>query len=98
MMPSMTAFADEMVKIAWERPTSDELKHLAKSVGVYGAGLGVGGGLGYAARKKLMPKLLKHMGPKQVTALTVGTGAMGGLLSAAAMKKALFDKDDPDES
>jgi hypothetical protein len=89
----MTSFTDEMVKIAeWKRITKDDLKQLAKGVGVYGAGLGVGGALGYAARQKLLPHLLKRMTPKQVTALTVGTGALGGLVTAAALKKALLDK------
>lgn len=98
MEPSMTSFADELVKISWERPSSDELKDLAKNVGVYGAGLGVGGGLGYAARKKLLPYLLQHMGPKQVTALTVGTGALGGLAGARAISRVLSPKQDDSES
>ena len=61
MTPRMTSFTDELVKIAWEAPTSDELKDLARNVAVYGGGLAVGGGLGYAAREKVLPFLLQHI-------------------------------------
>ena len=89
MMPSIASFTDELVKIAWEAPTKDELKDLARNVAIYGGGLAVGGGLGYAAREKVLPYLLQHMSPAQAKALTYGSGALAGLAGAAAMKKAL---------
>lgn len=87
MTPSLPAFLDELEKIAWEAPTKAELGELAKSVGVYGGGLALGGAAGYAARKKLMPKLLERMGPKATKATLYGGGAMGGLLAGAAFKR-----------
>ena len=90
MMPSMESFTDEMVKIAGEGLTKDDLKTFAKHLAVYGGGLGIGSGLGYAVRKKVLPSLLPKMKPWQVTGLTIGSGALGGLASAAAMRRALF--------
>jgi hypothetical protein len=97
MMVSMDAFTDEMVKIAGEGLTKDDLKTFAKHLAVYGGGLGVGSGIGYAVRKKVLPHVLPRMKPWQRTGLTIGSGALGGLASAAAMRHALFPKKDEEE-
>jgi len=90
MRPSIEAFSDELVKISkWQPPTKDELAELGKSVAMYGGGLAIGSAAGYAARKKLMPKLIPVMGPKLTDATIYGGGALTGLLGGAALKKIL---------
>jgi len=70
----------ELIKTAeWEPPSKEEIKALLKDVGIWGTGLGIGTGLGYAVRKKLLPHLLKDVGPKASTALGLGAGALAGL-------------------
>lgn len=84
MMPNMTSMLEEMIfiKQAWEPPSKEELKQLAKDVAGVGIGLGAGAGAGYAIRKKLLPKALPHLGPKTTTGLITGTGALVGLLGS----------------
>ena len=89
MTPNMKAFSDEyaLVKTGKKAPLSkEEWVRLGKNVGAFTAGSAVGGGLGYVARKKLLPKLLPHLGPKQRTALALGGGAATGILSTLALK------------
>ena len=97
MTPSITAFVDELylIKIGERKPLAkEEWKQLAKNVGAMGIGSFIGGGSGYAARKKLLPKLLPYLGPKSRTAVGVGGGALVGLLSAGAIKHHLRTLDD----
>lgn len=90
MSSSMAAMMEEIVLIkqaAWKPPSKEELKTLAKDVGMKGLGVGIGMGGGYAVRKKLLPKLLKHVGPKSATALLYGGGALTGLLMSELYKR-----------
>jgi hypothetical protein len=71
---------------AKKRLSKDELKQLAKNVGAFGVGAGLGGGAGYLVRQKLLPKILPELTPKARTAIGVGGGVLTGLLSAGALK------------
>lgn len=92
MIPSMKAMANELVLIkqaAWQPPSKEELKTLAKNVGAWGVGLGIGSAGGYALRKKVLPHLTPHLGPKATTALLYGGGALAGLLTSEAFRRHL---------
>lgn len=82
------------VKEASKPLTSDELKQLAKNVGAFSLGAGLGGGAGYAVRQKVLPKYLPQLGPKARTALGVGGGVLTGLLAAGALKHHLRSLDE----
>lgn len=96
-MISMDSMVDELllIKVAeerarqpWRFPRGEEWKQVGKNLLAYGAGMGVGGGLGYALRKKVLPKFLPQMSNKALGALSFGGGALTSLAAAAALRRA----------
>ena len=68
-------------------PSKEEVKQLAKNVGVYGLGMGAGVPLGWATKKYILPKTFPHMGPKATAAAAYGGSALLGILGAGVGKK-----------
>ena len=96
-MISMDSMVDELllIKVAeeearqpWRLPRGEEWKQVGKNLLAYGAGMGVGGSIGYALRKKVLPRVLPQMGDKALAGLSFGGGALMGLGTAAAMRRA----------
>ena len=78
-----------MTKVSWEAPTKAELKSFAQKAGVYSLGMGIGTSLGYAVNKLVLPKLVKHLNPKERAILAGGIGIAAALASSAGAKKVL---------
>ena len=96
MMPNIDSLVDELllIKLAeedgrkpWRFPSAGQWKQLGKGALVYGAGAGLGTGLGYALKRKVLSKLLPQMGNKALTALSYGSGALLGLGGAASLRQ-----------
>lgn len=86
--------AVHLTKQAWDPPTKNEIKKFLKGVAVYSAGAGVGSALGYAARKKVLPKLAPHFGPTESAIIIAALGLGAGLTSSAAFKRITEKSDD----
>jgi hypothetical protein len=78
-----------LTKESWEAPSAEELKSVAKKIGVYTLGSFIGSSLGYAANELALPKLMKHLGQKERAILAGGLGIGAGLASTAALNKVL---------
>jgi hypothetical protein len=98
MKPNMDSMVDELLQIklaeedqreSWKFPGKAEWGQVAKNMLAYGAGMGVGSGLGYALKKKVFSKLLPQMSDNMLNALGYGSGALAGLAGTAAFKRAL---------
>jgi hypothetical protein len=76
-----------LTKEAWDPPTKKEVTKFLKGVGVYAAGAGVGSAVGYAFRKKVLPRLAKELTNTERAILSTALGAGSGLASSAAFKR-----------
>ena len=76
-----------MAKQAWDAPTKNELKRFVQKAGVYSLGLGIGTSLGFAANQLVLPKIMKHLGPKERAILAGGIGVAAGLAAGAGTKR-----------
>lgn len=98
MLPS---FLDELelIKTAALKPTKEGVppkelfKRMAQNAALYGPGLGLGLGAGFAIEKLVLPKL--KLSPQKRRFMAAGAGILAGLATSIAMRKALQRENEP---
>jgi len=96
-MTEMAAFTDELLKIAKDKQEKESFKEEAARVAKniifkHAPGFGLGTALGWAAGKKIIPKIAPSIAknPALLFGVTVGTGLLGAHLNNK-LTKMVFD-------